>query len=117
MESFTGAFEDIHVDFGELLYSGCTGSELVTRQIFLFNATYVLPRRDGCGKLVPIKAPTLDSIDWPLPDSYTLVAFKQRIEVDVQALMKCTYGSQKATMRWFVPLHVFVYIFHSVDVH
>ena len=117
LESFTGTFEGIHADFGELLYSGYSGSELATRQIFFFNANYVLPKRDGYGKLVPIPAPALASIEWPLPDNCTLVAFKRRIEVDVQAAMKCTYGSHKATISWFVPLHLFVYIYQSAEVH
>ena len=99
------------------LYAGYTGSELATRGIFFYNATYVLPRRGGCGKLMPIQAPTLSSIEWPLPDGFTLVAFKRKIEVDVQAAMKCTYGSHKATIGWFVPLHVFVYIFCSAETH
>ena len=117
MESFTGTFEGIHADFGELLYAGYSGSKLATRKIFFFNANYVLPRRDGYGKLVPIEAPTLASIEWPLPDNCTSVTFKRRIEVDVQATMKCTYGSHKATISWFVPLHIFVYIYHSTKIH
>lgn len=99
------------------MYAGYTGSELATRGIFFYNATYVLPRRGGCGKLMPTQAPTLSSIEWPLPDGFTLVAFKRKIEVDVQAAMKCTYGSHKATIGWFVPLHVFVYIFRSAETH
>ena len=66
---------------------------------------------------MPIEAPTLASIEWPLVDNYTLVAFKRRIEVDVHAAMKCTYGSHKDTISWFVPLHLFVYIYHSAKVH
>lgn len=106
MESFTGTFEGIHAHFG-------TSSDLATRHIYFFNATYVTPRRDGCGRLEPINPPTLASIDWPLPDSSTVVAFKRRIEMGVWASMKCTYGSHKATVGFFLPLHVFVFIFHS----
>ena len=35
----------------------------------------------------------------------------------VQAAMKCTYGSHRATVAWFLPVHVFVFIFRSQEVH
>lgn len=79
---------------------------LATREFFFSKSTYVFPKRDGYGKLVVIEAPTLANIEWLVPNNCTLVAFKRRIEVDMQAIMKCTYGSHKATSAWFVPLHV-----------
>ena len=38
VESFTGTFEAIHVDFGELIYFGCLSSELVSQNINRFQA-------------------------------------------------------------------------------
>ena len=117
VESFTGTFEAIHVDFGELIYFGCLSSELVSRGIFFFSHTYVTPRRDGYGNLTPIQSPSLDSLEWPMPDNALIVATKRRMEVDVHAAMKCTYGSHKATVTWFVPLHVFVHVFRLQSIH
>ena len=117
VESFIGTFEAIHVDFGELIFSGCLSSELVSRGIFFFSHTYVTPRQDGYGNLTPIQSQSLDILEWPMPNNALIAATKRRMEVDVHAAMKCTYGSHKATVTWFVPLHVFVHVFRIQSIH
>ena len=52
-----------------------------------------------------------------MPDNALIAATKRRMEVDVHAAMKCTYGSHKATVTWFVPLHVFVHVFRLQSIH
>lgn len=117
VESFTGTFQAIHVELGELLYAGSLSSELVSRDIFFYSHTYVTPRQDGYGSLSPIQLPSFDSLEWPRPDNALIAATKRRMEVDVHAAMKCTYGSHKATVTWFMPLHVFVHIFRLQSIH
>ena len=113
----TGAFNALHAELGKLIYSGCSASELLAQGVFFYENTYVVPKRNNCGHLVPMESPTLTSMDWTTPDETTLFCIKRRIMADVQAAMKCTYGSHRATVAWFVPVHVFVFIFRSKEVH
>ena len=52
-----------------------------------------------------------------MPNNALIAPTKRRMEVDVHAAMKCTYGSHKATVTWFVPLHVFVHVFILQSIH
>ena len=114
---FTETFNALHVELGKLIYSGHPPSELLAQHVFFYENTYIVPKRISCGHLVPIEKSTLTSMDWPTPNNITLFAIKRRIIADVQAAMKCTYGSHRATVAWFLPVHVFEFIFKSQEVH
>lgn len=115
IETFSGTFEAIHKDYGTLLYAGCSANELVAKEVFFYDATYEVPRGTGYGNLIPMSAPTVDSLEWPIPDTLSVASFRRRIECDVKSAMKCTYGSHRATLTWFVPIHMFVFLFRIVD--
>lgn len=119
LEALSGTFEAHHFEIGSLLYSGCAASELVERSIFFFDAEYVVPTsRNGCGTLRAISSPTLMvDDDWPTPDNTSIALTGRRIESDVFNAMKCTYGSHRATLTSFMPLHLFVFLFRVGHVH
>ena len=52
-----------------------------------------------------------------MPNNALIAATKRRMEVDVHAAMKCTYGSHKAMVTCFMPLHVFVHVVRPQSVH
>lgn len=101
-----------------MLYSGIPATVLLEREIFFYNATYVVPTttRKGNGQLEPIPTPTFSSLEWPIPDRASVAFFIQRLELDIQNAMKCTYGSHRATIASFMPLHLFVYLFRGAGV-
>ena len=113
---FIGTFNALH-EVGKLIYSRCLASEPQAQHVFFYENTYIVPKRNTCGDLVPIGKPTLTSMDWPTPNNTTLFSIKRRIMADVQAAMKCTYGSHRATVAWFLHVHIFVFIFRSQEVH
>ena len=65
----------------------------------------------------PSPAPTLSSPEWPIPDRQTILFTYRKLENDIHNAMKCTYGSHRATLTLFIPLHLFVYLFHTGEVH
>lgn len=117
LECLTGVFEAMHSDIGKLVHSGFTGSQLVGQGIYFYNATYIVPKKNGWGNLHPIPFPSFDSPEWPVPDNATMDCFRRRFHLDVHSSMKCTYGSHRANLSWFVPIHVFVRIFSTATLH
>ena len=115
IETFSGTFEAIHIDYGRLLYAGCSANELAANEVFFYDATYEVPRGTGYGNLIPMSAPTVDSLEWPIRDALLVASFRRKIECDVKSAMKCTYGSHRATLTWFVPIHMFVSLFKIAD--
>ena len=79
----------IHADIGKLMYKGLSASEL----------------------------PFFDSPEWPTQDVATLSSFCYRIKFDANSAMKCTYGLHRASISWFVPIHIFAWIFCMAHVH
>lgn len=118
MEAISGTFEAYHVELGSLIFAGCPAAQLLARNIFFYEDTYVVPTTaNGTGKLVPKPTPTLTSNEWPIPDNASVAMACLQIESKVQNAMKCTYGSHKATITCFIPLHLFVYLFRTSDTH
>lgn len=99
------------------MYAGETGSALVSKGVFFYENTYVVPSGRGWGKLEPLDVPSISSPHWPIPDNITLESFRRRLYMDVHTSLKCTYGSHRASLGWFMPLHVFAHIFSSIGAH
>ena len=118
VEALTGTFQAYHVEIGRLIYSGCPAVDLLARNIFFYEHTYVVPTTaNGWGQLVPTQAPSLTCPDWPLPDTTSVALAINRIETDVKCAMKCTYGSHRATITSYMPIHLFVFFFRASEVH
>ena len=118
LDVLTGSFEAQHVDFGKLLYAGCLASDLVNRNIFFYEAMYVVPMSSSTfGRLQSIPSPTLADPDWPVPDNALMTFTSRKIETNIYSAMKCTYGSHRATITFFMPLHLFVFLFKVGNVH
>lgn len=69
IETLSGTFEAFHTDYSKVLYADCSANELAAKEVFFYDATYEVPRGTGCGNLIPIATPTVDSLEWPLPDT------------------------------------------------
>lgn len=118
LEALTGTFQAVHTEFGKLLYAGVSSSELLERGIFFYGATYIVPTSSRAyGKLELTPTPTFGSPEWPIPDNASVAFTSRRIEIDIQHAMKCTYGSHRATVTTFMPLHMFVFLFRAGEVH
>ena len=74
METLSGTFEALHTEYGKLLYAGCSANELGATEFFFYVSTYEVPRGTGCGNLVPILTPTMDSLEWPVPDTLSIAS-------------------------------------------
>ena len=118
MAAITGTFEAYHVELGSLIFGGCLPAQLLAQNIFFYEDTYVVPTTaNGTGKLLPEPSPTLLTVEWPTPDNASVALASLQIERQVQNAMKCTYGSHKATITCFIPLHLFVYLFRRSDTY
>lgn len=118
MEALTGTFQAHHVELGHMIYSGWPATDLLARDILFYGHTYMVPTTaNGWGKLVPAPAPSLTSPDWPIPDTTSVALASGRIESDLKNAMKCTYGSHRATIVCFMPIHLFVHLFRAGDAH
>ena len=47
LESFTGVFEVIHADIGKLMYNGLSATKLVSKGVYFYNPTYIVPKKGG----------------------------------------------------------------------
>lgn len=118
METLSGTFEAMHAEFGRLVYAGVSASELLDQHVFFYGGTYIVPTsKSGWGKIEPIPTPTFASPEWQIPDKTSVAFMCRRMAFDIQAAMKCTYGSHKATIGTFCPLNVFVHLFRACQVH
>ena len=118
LEALTGTFQAMHIEFGKLVYAGVSASELLDRQIFFYGETYIVPTsRSGWGKVEPIPTPSFVSPEWQIPDKVSVEFTSRRVAFDIQNAMKCTYGSHRATLAMFLPLNMFVHLFHACEVH
>ena len=80
-----------------------------------FDAKYIVPMsRDSFGTLWDLPTPSLTDLDC---DSTLVALTKCQIEIDVCNAMKWTYGSHRATLTSFMPLHLFAFLFKDVEVH
>lgn len=101
-----------------MIYARCLAAELLARNILFYEHTYiVLTTTNGWGKLVPTSAPPLTSPQWPIPDTSSVALTSSRIRKNVQNAMKCTYGSHRATITCYMPIHIFVHFLHASDTH
>lgn len=118
VETLTGTFQAYHVDIRHMIYSRCSATKLLPRDILFYGHTYMVPKTaNGWGKLEKAPAPSLTSPGWPIPDTTSMVLASGRIESDVKNAMKCTYGSHRATITCFMPIHIFACLFCTGDTH
>jgi len=79
-QSILGVIVVIHGEIGEVTRGSQTHTKLLDNNIFFYNAKYI---QDGYyGRLVPIALPSLDSIEWQLPDMGTSEVFHAKLLED-----------------------------------
>ena len=116
MESLTGTFQAIHQEIADILYPSQPSSFFTKINLFVFFAQYVVPSREGLhGKLEDLSVPLIDSLEWETPDNTTMLSFKTKISQDIQKAMKPGKISRRIRLSWFVPLHIFVACFRSLE--
>lgn len=73
--------------------------------------------RIGYGSLQVIPPPTLMDLGWPTPKNVPIALTSRGIENDILNAMKCTFESHCATLIFFMPLHLFVFLFRVGEAH
>ena len=102
----------LHHVVGEATCSGRDYKDLLDHGIFYLRAVYVPPSGSELyGSLEPLLLPELTDPDWPIPDMFTLEAFRRKMADDIAAAMKGSTGSFMAHVQWFMPIHVMVDLF------
>ena len=102
----------LHHVVGEATCFGRDYKDLLDHGIFYLRAVYVPPSGSELyGSLEPLSLPELTDPDWPIPDMFTLEAFRRKMVDDIAAAMKGSTGSFMAHVQWFMPIHVMVDLF------
>lgn len=113
--SLTGTFEAMHASIGEVVLSSRTPLDLSQCRIFFFSHSYVIPSRDGgFGKLEFIPCPPLSSLEWPIPDTWSVISLKTKMASDIHTSLKYSKASRTGGLSWFFPIHIFAHMFHAI---
>lgn len=106
----------IHADIGELTRGDRTHKDLLEDSVFFYNHQYIPTRSSSSyGKIKPIPLPKFDSPEWPLPDMSTTESFRAKFRLDFQNAMRPGTSSKLTHLSWFLPIGVFVDIFHVAE--
>lgn len=92
-----------------------SASQLLQSNIFLYSHSYEIPTSsEGYGKLQALETPSLHSLEWPMPDDWSLISFKRHIISKIQSSLKFGKASKSVGLSWDCPIHVFVHLFRSL---
>lgn len=118
LSCLSGTFTAMHASLGDVLFPNTTASNLARQRVFFYTHKYIVPTDEqGYGKLQPLEAITLRSMEWPKPDAFTIMSFKAKIVADVRASLKFGKASRSVGLGWCCPAHVFANIFGSLPFH
>ena len=82
----------------------------------MYFAKYKVPSREGDYEdLDDLPVPCLNSLDWLVPNQATISSFKSKLSDDIQKAITPGRISRRIRIQWFVPIHVFVAYFRSMD--
>ena len=112
----SGTFQAIHKGFADIMYPNEPPSFFSTNGLFVYFAEYTVPSREGdYGELNDLPVPCLNSLDWRVPDQATISSFKAKLSDDIQKAMTPGRISRRIRIQWFIPIHVFVACFRSME--
>ena len=116
VESLSGTFKAIHKGIADIMYADKPPSFFKTMGLFVYFAEYHVPRTEGTqGDLQELPVPTIRSLDWEAPDACTISSFKSKIKEDILKAMTPGRILRRIKLQWFLPIHVFVACFQSMD--
>ena len=117
LASLSGTFRALHADIGVHFFSQTPTSKLLQDRIFFFSHSYQVPKTsEGYGKLEAIETPSFHSLEWPVPDDWSLLSFKQNMVSNIQASLKFAKASRSVGLSWYCPIHVFVHLFRTLPI-
>lgn len=116
MESLSGTFQAIHKGLADIMYPNEPPSFFNGNGLFVYYAEYKVPLREGAsGELKDLPVPCLNSTDWRVPDQTTIASIKAKLSEDIQKAMTPGRISRRIRIQCFVPIHVFVACFRSME--
>ena len=117
LASLLGTFHALHADIGAHFVSQTPTSKLSQNRIFLFSHSYQVPKTsEGYGKLEAIETPSLHSLEWPVPDDWSLLSFKKNTVSSIQSSLKFVKASRSVGLSWYCPIHDFVHLFCTLPI-
>ena len=95
---------------------GNSSQYLLDHKIFFYKFMYIVPTSvNSYGSLELLPSPSLNSLEWPIPDEWSLQTLKMRIARDIHGSLKFGRVSRSMGLSWFVPIHIFTYIFKTTN--
>jgi hypothetical protein len=115
LQSLSGTFQALHADIGAQIFIGMSHSQLLQNRIFFYSHSYRIPKNsEGYGKLEVVETPSLSSLEWPEPDKWSVLSFKQNMVSNIQSSLKFGKASRSVGLSWYCPIHVFVHLFRAL---
>lgn len=106
----------MHKGIADVMYANKPPTFFKTMELFVYFAEYHVPTKDGShGHLQDLPIPAIRSLEWEVPDAATLSSFRYKIKDDILKAMTPGRISRRIKIQWFIPLHVFVDVFKSMD--
>lgn len=116
VESLSGTFKALHKGIADVMYADKPPSFFLQMGIFVYFAEYRVPSREGIhGELHELSVPNIISTEWEVPDPSTILSFKNKIKEDILKAMSPGRISRRIKLQWFLPIHIFVACFRSLD--